>query len=271
MKNTKPPIVLLTDFGYEDHFTGVLKGVIATIAPNATVIDLSHDIVPQNILQASFLLSVSVGFFPEQSIFCVIVDPEVGSDRKALCIKTRHYYFIGPDNGVLWETARADGIETMVELNNSEFFLDRLSATFHGRDVFSPVAAHLWQDMDNFSRLGPETDKCKLVNLPLPEKKGNSIELTILYIDRFGNLTLNITHESFQKIAGQRLFSLYTETGLINRVFKAYALADDETPFLVAGSSGYMEVAVKDGNAAGKLGISLLDKVVLTVHSKGSR
>ncbi len=260
------PIVLLTDFGLQDAFVGILKGVILSINPHANIVDLSHGVRPQDILQGAFLLLTAQGYFPLGTIFCVVVDPGVGEDRRPVLIQTKEYCFVGPDNGVLWQAVQKNGIESVVHLNQSVYFLENISFSFHGRDIFAPIAAHL--------SLGRETDKLGSIvtdpvndlvhlDLPVPENQGDSLVLTILYIDIYGNMTLNITWDEFKAFVGKG-FCLLAGTTQITMCYKAYAQARDNEPFIMAASAGYMEVAVKNGNAAEQLGMNSLDRMVLT-------
>ncbi len=259
------PIVLLTDFGHADPFAGILKGVTAAINPDAKVIDLSHGIEPQNIFQAAFLLHMSYSYFPENSIFCVVVDPGVGSERKAVCIQTGQYTFVGPDNGVLWPAADSDRIRKIIHLNNPDYFLDQVSNTFHGRDIFAPVSAHLSTGRIDMRMLGPEVQDCVRLEMPRVITRGDDHELTILHIDRFGNLVLNLTREQFERIAGDRDFCLTLNHCRITHRFNSYSEAEPEKLFLIHASSGVMEVSIQNQNAAECLGVNILDKGILSV------
>ncbi|MCA1793725.1 MAG: SAM-dependent chlorinase/fluorinase [Desulfobacteraceae bacterium] len=148
------PIALLTDFGHLDTFVGVLKGVILSINPKAVIVDLCHAVAPRDIGHGAFLLDTSLGYFPKGTIFCVVVDPGVGSSRRAVLVQTRDYVMVGPDNGILWQAARRNGIQQAVHLTEIRYFLSSVSATFHGRDMFAPVAAHLSLGMEP-SAFGP--------------------------------------------------------------------------------------------------------------------
>ena len=256
------PIALLTDFGYKDIFVGILKGVILSINPRAAILDLSHGVRPRDIFHGSFLLDCALGYFPRGTVFCVVVDPGVGTDRRPVLIKTKDYYFVGPDNGVLWQAAQKNQMEAAIHLTQKAYFLEKISSTFHGRDIFVPIAAHLSLGME-IDKFGiPINDLLQLV-LPVPEKNGNKLILTILDIDIYGNICLNITWEQFKAFVGD---NFYLEVGnrQISRICTAYAFSRDSQPFLLSASSGYMEIAVKNGNAAEQLAIKCLDKVVLT-------
>lgn len=257
-----PPIALLTDFGHQDAFVGILKGVILTINPGAAIVDLSHGVRPQDLFHGAFLLASAMGYFPGGTIFCVVVDPGVGSERRPVLIQTGDYYFVGPDNGVLWPAAQKNQIKQALHLNQSAYFLKTISSTFHGRDIFAPIAAHLSQGV-SINRLGTPVNSLVSLEFPGPEKQGNHLILTVLDIDIYGNIFLNIGWDEFKAFAGNR-FCLETGTIQISRLHKTYAQARDSSPFLVVGSSGYMEIAVKNGNAAGQLKINCRDRLILS-------
>lgn len=263
MKTKIRPIVLLTDFGRQDPFAGILKGVIACISPESNVIDLTHEVNPQDILQGAFLLASSYSYFPRGSVFCVVVDPGVGSTRKGILIETRDYLFLGPDNGVLWHAADKNKIKRIFHLTNSAYFLNPVSATFHGRDIFAPVAAHVSKGLENISVLGHPIKECVEYPFPGVEKNGSSFVLTILHIDRFGNAVLNIDAKAFRRYIKDKRFCLTVHGTRICLVYDTYAQAPGEEPFIIESSSGYMEISVKNANAAAIMGIHCMDTAVL--------
>ncbi|MBU8910274.1 MAG: SAM-dependent chlorinase/fluorinase, partial [Desulfobacterales bacterium] len=242
-------IVLLTDFGQQDIFAGVLKGVIASINPESKVIDLSHGVNPQDIHQASFLLAVSCLYFPKGTVFCVIVDPGVGSARKGICIETRDYSFVGPDNGVLWQAAKENKIKKIIHLTNKAYFPGPVSNTFHGRDIFAPVAAHISKGLEDISCLGESLEKCVEYQFPGIERKALSLVLTVIHIDRFGNITLNLEEKEYRQFIKNRWFVLTINDIQIKKVFSSYSQAKDGELFLIESSSSYMEIALKNSNA----------------------
>ena len=259
------PIVLLTDFGRQDIFAGVLKGVIASISPGSKVIDLSHGVDPQDIMQASFLLTASCPYFPCGSVFCVVVDPGVGSDRKGICIETRDYYFVGPDNGVLWKAANLNKIKRILHLTNKAYFLDSVSATFHGRDVFAPVAAHISRGLNDISTLGRPLKKCVEYHFPKIKRNTSSLGLTIIHIDRFGNVTLNLEEKEFRLFVQNRPFCLTINGVSIQKACRSYSQASEGELFLIGASSLYMEISSKNSDAAKILNAHRMDKAVLQI------
>ena len=265
LKAATRPIILLTDFGHQDIFAGVLKGVIASISPDSKVIDLTHGVNPQDIHQGSFLLAASYSYFPKRSVFCVVIDPGVGSDRKGICIKTNDYFFVGPDNGVLWEAASRNKIKSIVHLTNKAYFLDPVSTSFHGRDIFAPVAAHISKGVEDISILGKLLKKCIEYGFPKIEKNAFSLGLTVIHIDRFGNVALNLEEKEFWTFVKDRRFCLTMNGAAIDQVCCSYSQASDKELFLMGSSSSHMEISVKNANAAKILGAACMDKAVLEI------
>lgn len=221
------PIVLLTDFGHRDPFVGIMKGVLASRAPKARVIDLCHDIAPGDITAAALALRASVPYFPKGTLFVTVVDPGVGSRRRIVFARTKDHGFLAPDNGVLsWLPG------TLIEcraVTNESLFLSPLSGTFHGRDVFAPVAAALAKGADP-SRLGPVIPD--LLKAPFPANR-------LISFDRFGNAVTSIPSRGARSI-------LYK--GRSYPVRTHYASVPSGKPLAVAGSSGLVELSVRDGD-----------------------
>ncbi|CCK79933.1 SAM hydrolase/SAM-dependent halogenase family protein [Desulfobacula toluolica] len=261
----KKPIILLTDFGRQDSFSGVLKGVIASVSPESKVIDLSHEVNPQDILHGSFLLSTSCSYFPRGSVFCCIVDPGVGSSRKGICIQTQDYYFVGPDNGLLWKAASDNKINRIIHLANKAFFLDSVSSTFHGRDIFAPVAAHVSKGIEDISTLGKPLEKCVEYHFPRIDKTAFSMELTVIHIDWFGNVILNLKETKFRQFVQNKRYCLKINGIRIEKTVSSYSFAQEGELFLIGSSSAYMEIAVKNSSAAQRLAVKRMDKAMLVI------
>jgi S-adenosylmethionine hydrolase len=189
------PITFLTDFGLQDDFVGVCRGVIKRIAPDAEVLDITHGIPPQHVLQGALVLANTLPYMPP-GVHLAVVDPGVGSNRRALALRSGDgRLLVGPDNGLLVPAAeKLGGIDGAWELTAERYRLERVSRTFHGRDVFAPAAAHLAQGLDP-AELGPTVAPAELVRLHLPEPEVGQarIRATVLYVDRFGNMQLNLT------------------------------------------------------------------------------
>ena len=271
-----PLITLTTDFGLMDTYVGVMKGVLYSLAPNARLVDLTHDIAPQNILEASARLEAAIDYFPPGTVHLVVVDPGVGSSRAACVVETERALFVAPDNGVLTMPLRRATILRAVRLTEKArpYCLPNVSATFHGRDVFAPVAAHLANGLEP-EALGEEVLPDALVKLPLslPESEQDAdgsacMRLRVLYADRFGNLITNLERGFWKNwrtslLANRGIFAaeVELEDGDANARIQAgnqtwqgiaRTFADARPNELLAywGSGGRLEIAVRDGNAA---------------------
>jgi hypothetical protein len=248
-------ITFLSDFGLQDDFVGTCHGVIKRIAPDAQIIDITHGIEPQAVLQGALVLASTVPYMPE-GVHIAVVDPGVGGDRRGLVLRdgTGRLY-IGPDNGLLVPAAeKLGGIAAAWQLTNPAYMLEPVSATFHGRDVFAPAAAHLSTGLDP-AQLGPEVEPRSLVRLELPEPEvgGSTIRATVLYIDRFGNVQLNLSRRDIEAagiVAGRRVeldlgFERYYATA-------ARAFSDARAGDIILYEDAYenIAVAITGGNAA---------------------
>jgi S-adenosylmethionine hydrolase len=242
-------ITLLTDFGSRDIYAGVMHGVIAGLAPAARVIDLSHDVAPQAVSDASFLLDAAAPYFPWGAIHVAVVDPGVGSDRRILCVRTSRATYLAPDNGLLTRVLEHDPPARMVAVENAHYFLPEVSDTFHGRDVFAPVAAHLANGLDPLV-LGPEIDSIRPLELPRPRAADDGeIQGEIIYIDHFGNLVTNVTATDLPPVERVRL----ADVDIAGPVSRSYTDRDEGECVLIGGSSGLLEISVNQGNACERL------------------
>ncbi|MFQ5863403.1 MAG: S-adenosyl-l-methionine hydroxide adenosyltransferase family protein [Candidatus Brocadiales bacterium] len=256
-------IALLTDFGLDDNYVGTMKAVIASINPKAHVIDLSHGIRPQDIISGAFVLGSSYKFFPDGTIFVAVVDPGVGGERKIVCAQTRYYTFLAPDNGILeLVTAREEAL-TLVEVSNTKFFLPDVSSTFHGRDIFAPVAAHLSLGVKP-AQLGNSLKGLKKINIPRPKTSTDgTLSGEVIYVDRFGNLITNIGHDLIRG-AESRISSITIGNKKMSRLSTSYQDGQPGEPVALIGSSGHLEVAVNSGSASESLNCTRGDKVIVT-------
>ena len=185
-------VALLTDFGVSDGYVGIMKGVILGIAPETALVDISHDIPPQGIRAGAFVLKAASPYFPPGTIFVAVVDPGVGSERRIIAVRTPRAFYVGPDNGVLsWALQREDVQET-INVTESGYWLPDVSRTFHGRDIFAPVAAHLAAGLP-ISRLGERIEDPVILPLPAPHLESDQVVRgEVIYVDRFGNLITDI-------------------------------------------------------------------------------
>ncbi len=244
-------ITLTTDFGTQDWFVGTMKGVIAGIAPRAAVVDLTHAIPAGDIRAGAFALAASYRYFPRRTIHVVVVDPGVGSRRAALAVETADYFFVAPDNGVLSWALAGEKIKTVRRLENDKYFLRPVSQTFHGRDIFAPVAAHLSQGVPP-ARLGPAVREFRKLPWPEPKQSRQAITGEVIYIDRFGNAITNLAAELLAEFCGPDC-RIKVHGKSIGGLRRFYQEAPSGKPVAVAGSTGFLEIAVNGGSAAERL------------------
>lgn len=274
-------IALLTDFGLSDIYVGAMKAMIASICPSGRVIDITHAVKPQNVREAAFALLNSHHFFPAGTVFCVVVDPGVGSERFAIAVKSQRYYFVGPDNGVLsYALANLGADYKAVKLEAPGFQADAISHTFHGRDIFAPAAAHLSQRPPVFASLGGELDQ--IVSLPKPELSYARRRLTgeVMHIDHFGNIitsigafhwlseqALKLTAAWRQDIPPLELSARETNITIhshtVHGISRAYHQVASGEILAQIDSNGFLEIGANQGDAAGRLDAQLGDKVML--------
>jgi S-adenosyl-L-methionine hydrolase (adenosine-forming) len=242
------PIALLTDFGNSDHYAASLKGVILSINPAAKMIDVTHEVSPQNIRQGAFVLLNCFEMFPKGTIFVGVVDPGVGSKRREVCVKTRDYFFVGPDNGLFSAAAHKAGTYEVRQLDNQRYFRHPISATFHGRDMFSPVAAHL-STQDIFKSLGKASNLRVHLHIPTPRMIRNGVKGQVVYMDRFGNGMTNVCIGHMPQGKGRRAKVVL---GSAKPVPLKRTFSDGRPQELIAlfNSNGTLELAVRDGSAA---------------------
>lgn len=258
-------ITLTTDFGTRDHFVGVMKGVIAGIAPKATVIDITHEIEPFSIAEGSFTIAEAWRWFPKKTVHVVVVDPGVGSARRPLLVEAGGHYFIGPDNGVFSPILAREAKARVRLLKTAKYFHPAVSQTFHGRDIFAPAAAHLAAGVRP-AALGPLVTDPVRTRLDLPERTSTRTwNGAVLKVDRFGNLITNYHVSDFPDIL-RRPISMLAGIHPVDYLVKSYAEAPEGEPVAIVGSSGYLEVVVNQGSAAKLLGCGVGTPVELNLH-----
>ncbi|RMF21052.1 MAG: hypothetical protein D6760_10270 [Deltaproteobacteria bacterium] len=251
-------ITLLTDFGSADGYAGAVKGVLVSICPGVQIVELTHDVPPGDTAAGAFALANAVATFPPGTIHLAVVDPGVGTERRAVAVEAGGAVFVGPDNGLLWLAARAP--RRVYELDRSEWFRSTVSPTFHGRDVFAPVAAHLASGVP-IERLGTPAGDLSPLALPGVERSAGSVTGTVVHVDRFGNLITNIAQADLPadpsevrvEIAGRAIEGLAVSYG---HVAAGEALA-------LVGSAGTLEIAVNSGSAAATFGVARGARVVV--------
>ena len=261
---TNPIITLTTDYGTNDHLVGVLKGVILKINPDVTIIDITHAVTPYDLLDGALAIASAYAYFPPRTIHVVIVDPGVGTERRPILVSGQNQYFIAPDNGVLSGVYEKEQNFAVRHLTSEHYFLQPVSKTFHGRDVFTPVAGWLskhWQP----ASMGDTIEDFKRFAMPRPKEADGALKGVVLKVDGFGNLITNfraedLTPESLEKGTLQMQVGNHPVT----RMVQVFASGNAGEPVAYVGSSGYLEIAVNKGNASKMLGIGRGAPVVLT-------
>jgi S-adenosylmethionine hydrolase len=256
-------ITLTTDFGYQDCFAGVMKGVIAGINPQAQIIDLSHGVPPQQIMAGALTLRHSIAYFPEAAIHVAVIDPAVGSERRPLLIQCGKTYLIGPDNGMLSLALERKEPDCVIHLCNSNYHRQPTSATFHGRDVFAPVAAHLSLGTPALA-FGEKVAEFARLSLPTARRSGASIEGEILYIDSFGNLFTNIEGRDLANFGRDKLMISLGAIS-IRGLATSYSGAVAGNFVALINSWELLEIAVYKGSAQARSQAKVGDKIHVTV------
>lgn len=236
-------IALLTDFGTSDYFVGAVKGSILTIDPAAVIVDITHDIVPHDICSAARVLAACCLDFPPETIFTAVVDPGVGSGRRAIAVRSNERIFVAPDNGILSD-AVGDAEYQAFAITNDKYIGARRSTTFHGRDLFGPVAAYISLGVP-LSELGPRVEDLTVLERSRPKVEGASLIAEITHIDRFGNIITNLTDADIPAA-----FELRLNGHQVSSKRDAYADAELDELFLIAGSSGFIEISLRERSAA---------------------
>jgi S-adenosylmethionine hydrolase len=243
-------ITLLSDFGLRDHFVAAVKGVMLSLNPEVTLVDISHQIPPQDVFTGAFTLSQAYSYFPSGTIHLAIVDPGVGTDRKVLAATAEGHFFVAPDNGILTYIMEAHENFTAFEVTADHYFRKPVSATFHGRDILAPIAAWISRSIE-LHQLGPVMNSPVRLQVPaLKRVKDALIQGAILAVDQFGNLITNLKPDDvpvpFKILAGQKEITGFRKT---------YGEGTPGEIIVVPGSTGYLEIAVKGGSAAAALNL----------------
>ena len=257
-----PIITLTTDFGEESPYVAAMKGVILGINPRARVVDLSHQIPPQNLPHAAFFLANAIPYFPSAAVHVIVVDPGVGTERAILYVEVAGHRLVVPDNGCWTElTAPPNQRLRVIRLAEPRFWRQPVSATFHGRDILAPVAAHLTLGVDP-SCLGPQIDEWIRLERRQARLDPERLAGEVVFVDHFGNLITNISGSALSLLAGPPRFRVGNEE-LVRQV-RSYAEAEPGTPVALVSSGGMLEIAVTNGNAAERFGARVGTPVVVT-------
>jgi len=256
-----PLITLLTDFGTTDPFVGVMKGIILGIAPGARLVDITHEIAPHDIETGARILGQVVDYFPADTIHLAVVDPQVGSERGALAVRVGKQFFVVPYNGLLTVVLHRHPPDAIIRITNRAFMRPQVSSTFHGRDIFAPVAAHLSLGTTP-EQMGERQIGYHRLDLPLPTREGARIKGRITGCDRFGNLITDITRAD---LGDAQVIGVELEKHRLAGISRTYADMPPGAPLALWGSFDFLEVSVNGGRAADVLSLSRGDPVVLVL------
>lgn len=247
-------LTLTTDFGLRDAYVAAMKGVIHQIHPEVRLVDVTHQISAQDIMEAAFVLREVVPHYPDGSVHLVVVDPGVGSDRRAIALRWQDQWFVGPDNGVFALVLGQEDPDEIVELDDpSIWHTDEPSTTFHGRDIFAPAAAHLARGA-SLSEVGSPIEELTRLHWALPISDEEGVQGWIVHIDHFGNCITNIPERLFADYEGKRIKG-YVGNAILDRVHRTYSDVEEGEPVMLFGSSGFLEIAINGGDASQMLGI----------------
>ena len=264
-------ITLTTDFGLADGYVGTMKGVILGIDPTVTIVDISHDIAPQDVREAAYTFYAAYPYFPQGTIHVVVVDPGVGSERRAIALRTPQATFVAPDNGVLSYVVAGERVEEIVHLTNPRYHLSPVSHTFHGRDIFAPAAAHLARGVP-LAELGEPL--AEIVTFPLPRPQvgpDGTIAGQIIHVDRFGNLITSIMSKDLTDHPLLREGIITIKGQSIRGIANNYAEGATGKLLALVGSSDHLEIAVSGGSASQTLAARVGDEVLLKVEGHEDR
>lgn len=257
-------ITLISDFGCRDGFVGIMKAVMLGIYKDIEIVDVSHEIPPYNVNSAAFVLGQSYSYFPENTIHVVVVDPEVGSRRKIVYVEAGAYRFLAPNNGVLQYIHYWEDIHLVVDVNNRDYFLPEQSSTFHGRDIFAPVAAHLARGLDPL-KLGDQTSEFYTRLPPKPTVETKNIRGEIIHIDHYGNLVSNIPASSIDDLRNSDSdFCIEFAGYKIRELSESFYVKSQGELLAYIDSSKFLSFALNGQNAAEKMGLSIGDKVEIS-------
>lgn len=257
-------ITLTSDFGLKDPYVAEMKGVILTINPKATLIDITHDIEKFDIRMAAFTLASAAPYFPKSAVHLAVVDPGVGTQRRAIIIQTEKAFFVGPDNGILVLAAQSQSIKHIYQITNTKLMLTQISNTFHGRDIFSPTAAYLDKGVKAID-FGPEIEEPIKPAFGQVRRTSNSVVGEVIHVDGFGNIITNICGRDFGENKSKTIKIELPSILLTLSIGETYAEANPKEPIALIGSHGFFEIALNKGSAAAKFHAKAGDKIAVRI------
>jgi S-adenosylmethionine hydrolase len=254
----RPIITLTTDFGTTDHYVSAVKGAILSVTTDAILVDITHDIPPHDVMTAAWVLARAIPSFPRRTIHVAVTDPTVGTARKPILIVTDDHLLIGPDNGIFSFVLEASPPSRIVALTAPHYLKEPVSATFHARDIFGPVAAHLSRGVEPVN-FGEPLEACVRLELPRPTlTPQRTVRASVIHVDRFGNLILNVTRQGLEALMGAdraRALAVVAGAARIETMVATYAEAAAGAPALLYNSSGFLEIAAHRARASEALGL----------------
>jgi len=253
-------ITLLTDFGTKDHYVATMKGIILGINPRCTLVDITHHIAPQGIEEGAFILAHAYAFFPKGTIHLSVVDPGVGGPRRPILFVTGSYFFVGPDNGLFTIALQREKVKKAVVLTKAKYFLSDVSDTFHGRDLFAPVAGHLSLGVSPMN-FGEKVESWTELSCRKPRMLEGKLVGEIIYVDAFGNLISNIDKTQLSEFAKGRHFIVRIGKKCIGGLKIGYWEGKKNEPIALVGSGGFLEISVREGSAQKKLRVSKRNRI----------
>ena len=257
-------ITLTSDFGLQDHYVSAMKAVILGLAPDVRLIDISHDIPAQDIMAGAWVIRNAAFMFPKNSVHLVVVDPGVGTGRHPIVLKVKDQYFVGPDNGI-FSLFYSEFDCKAIKLNKPKYWRKMRSRTFHGRDIFAPVAAHLINGK-SMKELGDPIKDLVTYHWAVPIGDKDGLQGWVVHIDRFGNLITNISEEMVEDHVGRRKVKIYVGNTVIDHMVNTFGDVEDGDPVAFIGSSGMLEVGINKGNAAELLSVDKGAQVSLVLQ-----
>lgn len=263
----QPIITLLSDFGSKDAYVAEMKAVVLSICPEARIVDISHEIRKFDVRMGAFVLASATPYFPKGTIHVVVVDPGVGTKRRGIVVETQQSFYLGPDNGVLMLAAQKEDILHVYHLTNKKYMLPNVSHTFHGRDVFAPMAAHLARGCKP-SDFGRQIHDYVVPKFSKPSVKRNEVFGEVIHIDDFGNVITNVRAEDLEKAGIPKTAKLQASLmgkTLVLKFCSTYGDVPEKTPLALIGSHGFLELSVNQGNASEFFNITIGNTIHLSL------
>jgi S-adenosylmethionine hydrolase len=261
-------ITITTDFGERDPYVAMMKGVILTINPGARIVDITHQVPSGSIREGASIIKQTYQYFPSGTVHLAVIDPGVGGKRRPIAVLADNHLFVGPDNGLFWPVIETQEHSEVIHLSDKMYWMREISPTFHGRDIFAPVASHLSKGADPFL-MGEKIDNPITIAVPLPRKENSDLVGEIVRADHFGNLVTNMTKEHLSLFPESKGLEIRVGTLTLNKISTTYSDVSEGEPLALIGSFNLLEIAINRGNAAHDLDqeCKVGTKVIVKRHS----